>query len=345
MRRQTIPKNGQFALSQRRETMFNQAQQLAKERCLAERDNEPPFRMLKSGRMIDSTASWNPLIFAFVCDYFDVVNYVRIREDIFDLRRCLRVKHLNAPTKRDATGKVTEDFGDKEAGLDQYEIEQQEFRNFLTLIIENGSMSLFVLLDYFYNMITFEDLIHIVSVLLSLPITKECLNIKGQVLKMILDSQAFKSLYFERVKHTGYESYEGSFQEFFERLFFPIVFTQIDHTESLPTTTKSLFGLSNENQAASSVNQHHFLIKLLEENLCREPYNSGFGMYIYLMRNKVRSFFPNTEQLLKEVLSSGLRDYDVFRITESVDAQYMKEIEQEYKKVASKQRGIYQKFI
>lgn len=68
-------------------------------------------------------------------------------------------------------------------------------------------------------------------------------------------------------------------------------------------------------------------------------------MYLYLARNEVRHLFPSAEQTLRDILSTGLREFDVYRITEDLTPATMREIEKEHHKVSEKFRAQYLKFI
>ena len=113
---------------------------------------------------------------------------------------------------------------------------------------------------------------------------------------------------------TGYESYKGSFQNFYEKVF-------------------------------TSIEGDLILAKKLEELLKKPPFNTGFGMYLYLMRNEVRDVFPNGDQIMKDILSQGLREFDVWKISENLAPDLMNEIENDMAKVADKFKGTYGNFI
>lgn len=87
------------------------------------------------------------------------------------------------------------------------------------------------------------------------------------------------------------------------------------------------------------------LIKKLESELKKPPFNCGFGMYLYLMRNDVQGIFPQRDQILKDIEKVGMRDFDVYRLTENLTPELIKEIENEHFKVAEKFRPSYIKFI
>ena len=54
----------------------------------------PPFIQMKSGRIIDSTASWNPFVFAFVYDHIEVLKYLIDKRHCFNLRLCFQVDEI-----------------------------------------------------------------------------------------------------------------------------------------------------------------------------------------------------------------------------------------------------------
>ena len=80
-------------------------------------------------------------------DHVALVDYVKKKSSEIDLVRCMQVDPLI-----NVDGQV-------------WESNKQRFRNFLTLLVENQSASLFKLLDAFYFLIDFEDLVFIFSIL------------------------------------------------------------------------------------------------------------------------------------------------------------------------------------
>jgi hypothetical protein len=71
----------------------------------------------------------------------------------------------------------------------------------------------------------------------------------------------------------------------------------------------------------------------LEEILKKPPFNSGFGIYVYLVREDARDFYFNAEKIFNDILKIGLRDYDVYKITENVSEQEMMGINNELGKI------------
>jgi len=65
------------------------------------------------------------------------------------------------------------------------------------------------------------------------------------------------------------------------------------------------------------------IVKKIEEIFKKPPFNAGFGMYLYLGMNSIRNIFPNAEEILKDILSKGLREFDVYRLTENISAETM----------------------
>jgi hypothetical protein len=47
------------------------------------------FLVLKSGRTIDSTFFWNPVVFAYAFDHFEVLKYFEQRARLYDYKRCM----------------------------------------------------------------------------------------------------------------------------------------------------------------------------------------------------------------------------------------------------------------
>ena len=90
------------------------------------------------------------------------------------------------------------------------------------------------------------------------------------MLAEIVESQCFKSLYFEKVHSTGHESYSNSFHQFFDELFTPLV--------------------NFENLA-----DKQSIIRKLEELFKKPPFNAGFGMYLYLERDSIKHLFQQAE--------------------------------------------------
>ena len=113
--------------------------------------------------MIDSTATWNPIVFAFVYDHPEVLNYFKLRARLYDIKRCMQVPSL-----------ITVEDSGQVLPVDQ----KVGFRNFLTLLIENHSASLFTLLDTFYYLIEFEDLVFIFSIMKNLKGDERLLMLK-----------------------------------------------------------------------------------------------------------------------------------------------------------------------
>ena len=104
-------------------------------------------------------------------------------------------------------------------------------------------------------MVHFESLQFLLQKLAQMP-TPEFNEQKLVFLEDIIDSHCFRSIYYSRVHATGFESYQGSFQEFFEQLFSP--FAIDTSSDNLP------------------------IIRKLEDLLKNRPFNAGFGIYIYL---------------------------------------------------------------
>jgi hypothetical protein len=112
------------------------------------------------------------------------------------------------------------------------------------------------------------------------------------------------------VKSTGYESYKFSFQNFFERLFAPVL-------------------------------RDHQCVKKIEELLKKPPFNAGFGMYLYTKNAEVHGTFPHADIILRDIMSAGLRDYDVYHISEGLTPELRHEVEELYHLVSEKFRATY----
>lgn len=50
--------------------------------------------VLKSGRTIDSTFYWNPIVFAYAFDHHEVFNYFYTRQKLYDMERCMKVSEF-----------------------------------------------------------------------------------------------------------------------------------------------------------------------------------------------------------------------------------------------------------
>ena len=106
-----------------------------------------------------------------------------------------------------------------------------------------------------------------------------------------MDSRAFHRIYYENVSSTGYESYKNSFQFFYELVLFP-------------------------------VQRDPVLIKKLEEVLRKAPFNAGFALYLYQMKNAVRGVYPHADSILKDI-TGNLKDYDVFHLSVNLTNQLL----------------------
>lgn len=83
---------------------------------------------------------------------------------------------------------------------------------------------------------------------------------------------------------------------------------------------------------------------MVEDNFVKKPFNTAFGMYLFLEKND-RTYFQEPGELLRQVLSEGIRDFSVYKMFEHASASTMTEIENEHLKVDNKYRAIYLKFI
>ena len=110
------------------------------------KDPDEAFFLLKSGRAISSTITWNPVVFAFLFDHQEVIKFLQQHQNTYDFRRLFQVHDFFSLDDDDQT----------------YD-EKQGLRNFLSLLIENFSTSLYVVLDTFYYLIDFDDLVHVVA--------------------------------------------------------------------------------------------------------------------------------------------------------------------------------------
>ena len=78
------------------------------------------YLVLKSGRTIDSTFYWNPIVFAYAFDHFEVLKYLEPRNRVYDMSRCMKIPEFVF------NGEITE----------------PTFHNFLKLLIENHCKSI-----------------------------------------------------------------------------------------------------------------------------------------------------------------------------------------------------------
>ena len=67
----------------------------------------------------------------------------------------------------------------------------------------------------------------------------------------------------------------------------------------------------------------------LEEILKKPPFSSAFGIFVYLQREDARDFYFNADKIFNDILKTGLRDFDVYKITENVSLEEMMEIRNE----------------
>ena len=251
------------------------------------KDNkELPFLFLTSGRAVNSTYWWNPLVYAFVFDHLDIVRFFESQQGNYDFRSLFSVGNPFSHTQCEGS----DDGNEQDLEL----LQREGFHNFLTLLIENFSVSLFVLLDSFYYLIGKEEIIHIISTIASIETPGNSARVQ-QVLVDVFDSQAFKSIFQIEVHSSGYESFKHSFKAFFEMVLYPV--------------TRS-----------------PALMKKFEDSMCKTPFNSSFGIYLYLEKND-HSVFMEPYELLKSILSNGIRDYDIFRLFEYTSDEVMKEME------------------
>ena len=56
--------------------------------------DEFEFLILKSGRMINSTKSWNPFIFALVYDHDELLKYFESKINFINIKKCLYVENI-----------------------------------------------------------------------------------------------------------------------------------------------------------------------------------------------------------------------------------------------------------
>ena len=68
-------------------------------------------------------------------------------------------------------------------------------------------------------------------------------------------------------------------------------------------------------------------------------------MYLYTKNAEVNGIFPQSDIILRDILSVGLRDFDVYHITEGITEDMRPEIEEIQHKVSEKVRATYHKFI
>jgi hypothetical protein len=99
------------------------------------------YLVLKSGRIIDSTYHWNPIVFAYAFDHIEILKYFEPRARLYDMKRCMAVPEF----------------------VENDEEPRNNFRNFLRLLIENHCASIQMLLNSHYDMISYEDIIFIFS--------------------------------------------------------------------------------------------------------------------------------------------------------------------------------------
>ena len=128
------------------------------------RNGDPPMMVLRSGRMINTTESWNPFVFSFVYDHFEVLKYFVEHKHKINLRMCFQCD--------DIYKFKTSDFDPDEGEVPQEKDQKHRFHSFLTILVENRSSSIYMLFDQFYHMIEMDDLLHVFNVLSQLPSSK-----------------------------------------------------------------------------------------------------------------------------------------------------------------------------
>lgn len=77
----------------------------------------------------------------------------------------------------------------------------------------------------------------------------------------------------------------------------------------------------------------------------KPPYNVGFGMFLYLKNSDLYGIYPHADLLLRDIMSHGLRDFDVYHVSEGLDQAMVSEIEAMHHLVSEKYRNTYFKFI
>jgi hypothetical protein len=82
-------------------------------------------------------------------------------------------------------------------------------------------------------------------------------------------------------------------------------------------------------------------VKKLEDLLKKPPFNTGFGLYLYLNHGESRGVHAQPDALLKDIVSNGLREFDVYRISENLNPDMAKELEAESMLVIEKYRSPY----
>lgn len=127
--------------------------------------------------------------------------------DSYDLQKCLQVKDVF-----DMEDMLAKDLENVDGFLGNGSDEDRlGLHNLISLLIENQSIGLQYLLNQFSYMITKEDIQHGIQVLAAISSAGDLWKLKTHMLEIILNSEAFKKVYFESVTTTGYECYTNSF--------------------------------------------------------------------------------------------------------------------------------------
>lgn len=237
---------------------------------------QPPFFKLRSGKLVSCSRGWNPLVYAFVFDHIEICNFVSENPNMFDLRQCFMVlDYFSLDHGHDHQGHVEQDmmFEQQRRSSNLYhpdDYEKYYRRNFLSLLINNKSGTLALLLNEFYFLWDLDDVIFMIGEVVGIAgDTATLAEHRVLVIEDIINSQCFKSLYCQHVHSTGHESYKNSFWEFFERVLAPL-----------------FRGVSKADEA---------LAQAVEALLKKAPFNAGFGMFLYITQDEYVSLFPRRE--------------------------------------------------
>ena len=121
----------------------------------------------------------------------------------------------------------------------------------LTMIVENDSKnSLKMLLDSLYYMFDMKAILHLVSAIRDLNYSSEMQAEAPKLLQIVLESFAFQSLYFQKVRNIGYNQHKYSFGCLWEKL-------------------------------SRILERNRILHKMLEDCMKKGPFSVGFGLYLY----------------------------------------------------------------
>lgn len=109
------------------------------------------FMLLKSGRSVDSTYNWTPLVFGLIHGHQALLDLLVEKQHLIDLRTNLDLFQ-------------TFDLEDRDEYAQEKRAPREGFHNLLTMVVENDSKnSLATLLDSLYYLFDMKTILHLVG--------------------------------------------------------------------------------------------------------------------------------------------------------------------------------------